>query len=172
MANFERIDLTTFPPHYTKNLETERILNEIRDSLTGSFCERFPLSGAISDNVALNMGGPRYNDGCDKIITAVTFQVTNSGSGGVSRVDIRKGAAGAAMGTDKSIFSHQEFRPAVSSSAGNYAVNRTTTFVEASASWSRGQQLEVVVLAAAGAAGLSGQTNPVVSVWWKPSGSY
>ena len=171
MTDFKAINITTSPEHYTRDLEQEQSLNAWRDALTGSMCETFFASGTLSDNIGLTIGGSRYNDGCDKIITAVTYQIVNSGSGGVSRVDVRKAVPGA-MGTDKSIFSHQEFRPAVSASAGDYAVNRATTFVAASASWLRGEQLVVVGLAAAGAAGLSAQTYPTVRVWWKPSGSY
>jgi hypothetical protein len=172
MAQFDRVDLTTYPNHYTKDLETERVVGEWRDAITGSMCETFIMSGAMSDMIGQYIGGVRYNDGNDKIITAVTIQCVNSGSGGVSRVDIRKAAAATAMGTDKSIFSHQEFRPALSASAGDFGVGRSTTFVAASASWARGQQLACVVLAGAGAAGLSAQSNVAVRVWWKPSGSY
>ncbi len=171
MTNFPPVDITTRPEHYTRDLEQEQTLNAWRDALTGSLCETFQVSGSVSDNVGLHYGGARYNDGCDRIITSVTVQCLNSGSGGVTRFDVRKGVPGP-MDTDKSIFSHQEFRPALSSSAGDFGVGRTTTFIAASASWLRGEQLSCPVLAAAGAAGLSAQTGVAVRVWWKPSGSY
>ncbi len=171
MANFRRIDLTSAPDHYSKDLQTENDLNDIRDSLTGSMCTRFVMSGAVGDNIGLFLGAPDYNDGCDRIITAVTVQCVKSGSGGVTRLDVRKGVPGPML-TDKSIFAHQEFRPALSSSAGDFGLGRTTTVVAASASWARGQQVAVHVLAAAGASGLDGQTGLCATVWWKPSGSY
>lgn len=171
MPNFERLDLTSYPPHPTKDAESERVLNGWRDALTGSLCETFQISGSISDNIGLYIGGPRYNDGCDKIITSVTVQCLNSGSGGVTRIDVRK-TNGSSLSADKSIFSNAVFKAILSSSAGDFGVGRTTTFVAASASWLRGETIACPVEAAAGAAGVSAQTGVTVRVWWKPSGSF
>jgi len=166
--SFENVNLSGVPPHYTKDLESERVLNGWKDALSGSLCETFSISGSVTDNVGLYLDGARYNDGCTRTITGVTIQCVNSGSGGVTRVDVRKSVPGPML-TDKSIFSHQEFRPALSSSAGDFGVGRTTTVIAASASWARGEQVAVSVLASAGAAGYSAQTGLTVRIWWKPA---
>ncbi len=184
MANTPVIDLETqniaqSPPHYTKDLEEDRVNNANSTKLdvwagevSGSFSSLLCISsGSASDN--LDDGGiigVAYTP-FDRIIREVVCWAHKSGSGGVSRidVDIQQGP----NGNFSSIFSNNAFKPALSSSLGNFGLAKASTFVSGTNMvWPAGTLVRAHLETAAGAAGLSGQKGVSVDIRWVPSGSY
>lgn len=184
MANTPVIDLededtVTHPPHYTTRVEEDRIVNANADKLdswaghcSASFATTLCMSsGSASDNMDDGaIIGAAYSP-TDRVIKEVICWAHKSGSGGVSRidVDIQQGVAG----NFSSIFSNSAFKPALSSSLGNFGIARSSTFVSGSNTvWPAGTIIRANLETAAGAAGLSGQKGVTVEIRWTPSGTF
>lgn len=179
VISLESMNSAGVPPHPTRDLEEDRVSNanaNTIDAFMGHMSASFSSllcmsSGSASDN--LDDGGVigvAYSP-TNRIIREVVCWAHKSGSGGVSRidVDIQQGVGG----NFSSIFSNNAFKPALSSSLGNFGLARGTTFVSGSNMvWPAGTLIRANLETAAGAAGLSGQKGVTVDIRWVPSGSY
>lgn len=144
-------------------------VNEFAGLVTGSFSVLFETSGSAFDRVGQDLGSAYTRE--DFVIREVVAWAATSGSGGVSRidVDVQQGPGG----NFSSIYSNNAFKPALSSSLGNYGLARGNTFVSGSdMRWPAGTLIRAQLETAAGAAGLSGQNAVTVQVFYTPSGSY
>ena len=107
--------------------------------------------------------GSAFNDGANRSISRVVAWAQQSGSGGVSRVDVQFG-----LTTFASIFSNNTFKPAVSSSLGDFGQVSKTAFVSGSAQvWPAGTTLKAILDTVAGDATTGAQKGLVVQVIWK-----
>ena len=136
--------------------------------LTCSFVETFYLSGTLGTHLGEFYGGLRYNADSDRVIRKVTGLRGSAGSGGVTRVDLRKIAAGSLPTTNESAFSDNVFKLIMSSSLAAGDVAESSVFAAGSSSWSAGEILGVVVESAESGA----PTDMIVQVHWMPSASY
>lgn len=177
VINLEDADLTSTPEHYTKRLEEERIENANADKidlfmghLSASFSTVFRISGSVSDRLDhLGIIGAEYTP-VDRVIKNVVCWAHTSGSGGVTVVDIQvQGPAGNFV----SIFSNLAYKPALSSSYGDFGLASGSVFISGSnMRWAAGKLMRAIVGPVAGATGLDGQKMFTVDVRWVPSGSY
>lgn len=138
-------------------------------NMTGSCYTLFTLgSGTISPAGSVGKDiGAEYTR-TNRVLQEVVAFATNSGSGGVTRIDVQVQDSG---GTFNSIFSNNAFKPALSSSLGNYGVAKSATFL--TSSWGAGKIIKASLDTAAGdATAANAQTGLTVMVFWKPSGSY
>lgn len=147
-------------------------VNEWAGDVTGSLSVLFVTSGSATEKLGAMAGelGSAYAR-VDHVIREVVCWAAASGSGGVSRVDVdvQQGPAG----NFSSIFSDNAFKPALSSSLGNYGLARGATFVSGSnMRWPAGTLIRAQLETAAGAGGLSAQSGICVQVFYTPSGSY
>lgn len=179
VIGLEPLNSAGVPPHPTRDLEEDRVSNvncDIVDAFVGHVSASLSSllcmsSGSASDN--LDDGGvigAAYTP-TNRIIREIVCWAHKSGSGGVSRidVDIQQGVGG----NFSSIFTNNAFKPALSSSLGNFGLARASTFVSGSNMvWPAGTLIRANLETAAGAAGLSGQKGVTVDVRWVPSGSY
>jgi len=170
---------------YSARVEDDAIENFNKDRLDGfaghvtaSFVETFYVSGAIANYVSQGggisgeyYGGLRYNPMGNRHITKVLAFVHQSGSGGVTTVDVQKKAAGA-PGTNESLFSNLVYKVNLSHSAGIAAAVQTTTFAATSQSWAAGEFLGVCIEDAAEGAAPNAASGLVVQVHWIPSASF
>lgn len=161
---------------YIENFNKDR-LDGFAGSVTASFVETFYVSGAIGTHLGQGgvhggeyYGGLRYNPMGNRHITKVLAFAAQSGSGGVTTIDVQKKAG--LPGTNESLFSNLAFKVNLSASAGAATAVQTTTFAPTSQSWAAGQFLGVVLQEAAAGAGLSEAQDLVVQVHWIPSASY
>ena len=121
------------------------------------------LEGATSTQGAAGVIGSAFNDGANRSISRVVAWAQQSGSGGVSRVDVQFG-----LTTFASIFSNNAFKPAVSSSLGDFGQVSKTAFVSGSAQvWPAGTTLKAILDTVAGDATTGAQKGLVVQVIWK-----
>jgi hypothetical protein len=169
------------PDRFEERVDQDRILNDLRDKLdlwagkvTGSFCSKFERSGSAASLLAdtAQIFGSEYARE-DRLVTEVVCFAARSGSGGVTRFDVQVQQVPGATNF-ASLFSNNVFKPALSSSLGNYGVAKASTFTSGTTSpWRKGTVLKVVLDTAAGEANmLDGQDGLVCQVFWKPSGSY
>ena len=147
-------------------------VNEFAGLVTGSFSLTFKTSGSSAGLLGQNAGviGAAYTRE-DNVIREVVAWAASSGSGGVTRidVDIQQGVAG----NFSSIFSNSAFKPAVSSSLGNYGIARSASFVSGSDMvWRAGTLIRAQLETAAGVEAASAQSGLTVQVFYTPSGSY
>lgn len=145
--------------------------------VSGSFYSLFSMSGAVIDVMGSDGGagvlGVEYTR-TPRIIQEVVAWAAASGSGVlVTRLDVQV-QQGPAPANFSSIYSNNAFKPAISSSLGNYGVSRTATFVSGAGAmpWPANTLLKVSVDAAHAGAGLNAQRHITCQVFWKPSGSY
>lgn len=183
MANTPVIDLEledtiTNPPHYTVNLERDRVdtangskIDTWAGHVSASFSTILEQSGSASD--LLGNGayiGAAYTP-VDRVIKEIVCWAHTSGSAGVSRIDVKvqQGPAG----NFSTIFSNNAFKPALSSSLGNFGLAKSSTFVSGSNMvWPAGTLIQAIFDTAAGTAGLNGQKNVTVDIRWVPSASF
>mgnify|MGYP001567576845 CR=1 FL=1 len=97
-----------------------------------------------------------------RVISQVVAFAQNSGSGGVTSVDVELSSSAAGFQT---IFANAAARAKVSSSLGNYGIARSAAPV--TASWNAGALMRVVLYS-----DTIDQASLSVNVMWKPSGSY
>lgn len=175
ILNLEEVNSAGVPAHYTRDLEDDRVENgnidKIDDwagSVSGAFCETFFVSGALASHVGEPYGGIRFNSGGPKTIVRVNAIQANSGSGGVTRVDVRKAPNGSFPAVSYSLFSNNVFKAILSASAGRYTAAQTTTFAAGSSSWDPGQTLTVWPDSVTDGP----SSDLTVQVWWRPSASY
>lgn len=147
-------------------------------NVTGSMgFTMFMLSGSVSDMLGdSGIIGSEYNRLCDRVIQEVIAWATTSGSGGVTTIDVLVQQGSVQPANFSTIYlGNNVYRPAVSSSLGNFGMSKTgaSNFVSGSNMvWKKGSLLQAKLLTVAGAAGVSGQKNLTVQIFWKPSGSY
>lgn len=178
VLDLDQQDTTTYPPHYTQRTEADRVENDNRDKLdawagkvTGSFCSVFYHSGALATHLGGHLGnGAEPYGGIEiarenRVITEVQVMAAYSGSGGVTRFDVKK--QDAAGNTPYTIFSNNVYKPILSASHGAWTRRSTTTFIAGSSSWAKDCALIVQAEEAAGV-----QSDVAVIVWWRPSASY
>lgn len=174
VLGLEQVDTaSTSVGDYNNRLEEDRATNANRDkvdtwvgSATASFVTAFYQSGTFAAKLGEFYGGLIYNDGGPKTITKVLAFQRNSGSGGVTRIDVRK-KAGVPATTD-TLFSNNVFKCIVSASHGNLGVRSTSTFVAGSSSWAPGEFIGVVLETATDGPA----SDLTIQVHWKPSASY
>ena len=183
VLNLEVVDFSEHgSTSYANRVEDENVVNGNQSKLdafsgliTGSQVTRFTIStGSVSDQLGdQGVVGAEFNRSSDRVILEVVAFAASSGSGGVTRVDVQIQQGTVMPANLSSIFSNNAFKPAVSSSLGNFGPARSSTFVSGSDMvWRAGTVLAAVLDTAAGAPGPSGQKGLVVDVFWKPSGSY
>jgi hypothetical protein len=183
MANTTVLDLEQHnsadtPLSYADRVEDDRIINSNRDKVdawagkvTGSFCTVFYHSGVLSTHLGGHLGNSSEPYGGiavareNRVITEVQVMAAYSGSGGVSRFDVKKQAD--VSNVPSTIFSNNVFKPILSASDGAWVRKSTTTFIAGSSSWAKDCALIVQAEAAATVA-----SDVAVVVWWKPSASY
>lgn len=188
MANTPNLNLT--PPQspdgpknyvdqtedYNNKVANQNKLDALVGHLSASSVTKFAMAGSGSALAALNgelsgvLGGAYSRD--NRVIKEVVAWAIQSGSGGVSRVDVQvQGTPGAAAFT--SIFSNNAFKPAISASLGNYGLAKASTFNSGSNMvWPAGSLLRVKLDTAAGADTTEGgQAGVTVEVFWAPSAS-
>lgn len=146
-------------------------VNEWAGKVTGSFQTIFYSPGRVDDrlgNVASGTNGVPFGSPVianeDRVITEISAIAVGSGSGGVSRWDVKKQFPGQSI--PLSIFSNAAFKPQLSASAGSYVRTSTETFVSGGL-WAKNELLlarleESAVL----------QSEATLIVKWKPSASY
>lgn len=181
--------LASGPVAYPERVDNDTRLNnamididQFAGHLTASLCETFYVSGSLSSHLGAGSslvagefyGGLRHNGGATRHIVKVVAYVRQSGSGGVTLIDVRKGTGGLAMLTDKSLFSNAVFKCILSASDGAMTARETSTFAPSSQSWAPGQFIGVVLNSVQGSAAnaLNDATDLTVQVYWKPSASY
>jgi len=182
VLDLEAVDTLTHPPHYTRDLEEDRVENANKDKvdafagfLTASFVETLFVSGNVGDHVGQGSahalggefyGGLIYNAGpSDRHIIKVTAYSRCSGSGGYTVLDVQMSSG---MPTVKeSLYSNEAYKPQLTSSAG-LLVNESTVFAPGSSSWAAGKFLGVVVDQAPTTLG----QDLTVQIHWMPSASY
>jgi len=169
VLSLETLDTTSYPPHYTRDVETDSDHNLNKDSIdswaghvSASFCSVFHQSGTVSTILASDLGSEYAQHA--RVITSVKAWAVGSGSGGVTRVDVQRqqDGVGAAF---VSIFSNNAYKPAVSASLGNYGIASATTI--SGSIWKAGTVLKAKMDTAADV-----QADLYVQVNWKPSASY
>ena len=103
--------------------------------VTGSFQTHFAAPGSGSNatvllNSILPLGylGSAFSP-IDRVITEVLAWAATSGSGGVTRVDVQVQQGSTQPANFSSIFSNNAYKPALSSSLGNFYRVSATTFV-------------------------------------------
>ena len=143
-----------------------------------------PSSGSLADLLA---GG--NNDGfgaeftrTDRVIQEVVAWVANTGSGGVTTVDVLIQQGAVQPANFASIFQTNATRPCISGGLGGTQAALTIgpsgsskTFVSGSTMlWPAGTLMQVKMTTAAGASGasLSKASGLTVQVFWKPSASF
>lgn len=167
--NLEPANSAGEPYTYPNRVEDDRIENANATSvdafagkLTSSFCSTFFVSGTSTANLGMDIGA-EYSP-INKVITEVLAFCPVSGSGGVTTIDVQRQQDG--VGTAfVSIFSNAAFRPALSSSLGNYGIARSSTI--SGTLWPAGTILKASFTTAA-----TLQRDVTVVVTWKPSASY
>jgi hypothetical protein len=158
-----------------RNLSSLQQIDDFAGDVTASFSTQVStaLSGANVSQIVTNsiLGGYLGSAYAaqDRVIKEVVAWAAKSGSGGVTRIDVQ-----IQNGSFASIFSNNAFKPAVSSSLGDYGASKSTTFVSGSNMvWRAGTMIKILADTAAGdATALNGQYGLNVAVFWKPSGSY
>lgn len=176
VINLEPQNVLAVPPHPTRDLEMDRVDNANHDKLdawagqvSGSFETVFNMSsGSATENLSANIFlGAAYAP-TDRVIKEVVCWAHTSGSGGVTQIDVQVGLTNFA-----SIFTNTAFKPALSSSLGNFGLAKSSTFTSGSNTrWIAGTLIRAKLDTAAGAAGLSGQNGVTVCIRWVPSGSF
>jgi hypothetical protein len=127
----------------------------------------------LQTSVGAGFVGAEYNRSQDRIITEVVAWAQNSGSGGVSTVDVLVQQGQVFPANFGSIFTNNALRPAVSSSLGNFGISKSSTFVSGSNMvWKAGTLLQAKLLTAAVGTGVNAQNGLTVQVYWKPSSSW
>lgn len=174
---FQYPDTATNQPSYTNRLAEDQALSssiQVIDGfaglVTGSFFEMFYCSGAVSNHLGgvfpEPYGGIAHAN-TDRVITGVFAMMVNSGSGGVTQIDVRCGGSSALSSSTTSIFPNNAAKVILSSSVGAFGAVRATSFKNSPQIWSAGTWLMPVVDTAALL-----QSDVSVVVYWKPSGSY
>jgi len=182
VLDLEPVDTLSTPPHYTRDLEEDRVENSNRDKvdafagfLTASFVETLFVSGNVAAHVGQGSelatggefyGGLQYNPGpADRHITKICAYQRCSGSGGYTVCDVQMSSG---MPTaNESLYADEAYKPQLTASAG-LIVNESTAFAAGSSSWAAGTFLGIVIdqSSAAGSADLT------VQIHWMPSASY
>lgn len=168
--NIEHVDVTSNPPHFTKDLETERVLNALvddSDTWAGKVTSSFYSSVIVTGSAEVNLGtiGSWYTP-VDRVIKEVVAWAAFSGSGGVTRVDC---AVQGPAGNFVSVFSDNALKPAVSASLGDFGIAKSSTFISGSnMRWAAGKLMRVSLDTAA----TTLQRQLTVQVSWYPSGSW
>ncbi len=166
--------------HDAKLDSTLAAIDSWAGKVTASFETHFysPQSGSNA-NILLNSVLPAGYLGSafspiNRVITEVIAWAATSGSGGVTRLDVQIQQGATQPANFSSIFSNNAFKPALSSSLGNFYRVSCSTFVSgANMVWTASSSLKVILDTAAGdATGINGQHNINVVIKWKPSGSY
>lgn len=164
----------------TKQLTNNQSIDDFAGRVTGSFETHLWSPGTGSNaTILLNSGLPAGYLGSayspiDRVITEVVAWAATSGSGGVTRLDVQIQQGAVQPANFSSIFSNNAFKPALSSSLGNFYRISARTFISGTNMvWAASSSLKVILDTAAGdATGINGQHGINVVIRWKPSGSY
>lgn len=169
VLSLETIDTITYPPHPTRDLETDADHNANKDDIdawaghvSASFCSVFHQSGTVSTLLSSDFGSEYANH--PRVITGVKAWAATAGSSGVTQVDVQRQQDGVG-GAFVSIYSNAAFKPAVSQSLGAYGVASGGTI--SGSLWKAGTVLKAKIDTAATA-----QADLYIQVNWKPSASY
>lgn len=181
MANKPVLDLEVpdtagTQPHYNNRLELDRVVGSAMGDIdawagavTGSFTSVFYCSGTIDTHLGGHLGQSAQPYGGvfwarePRVITEVKIVAAYSGSGGVTRVDVKTQENTTVAPT--TIFSNNIFKPILSASAGAWTQTNTKTF--ATSSWKKDCALVCTVDSAANV-----MSDVAVIVCWRPSASY
>lgn len=135
-------------------------LDQFAASVTGSMSSVVFVSGNLAPFKTQVVYAEIANT--PRVISHVVAFAQNSGSGGVTSVDVELSSSAAGFQT---IFANDAARAKVSSSLGNYGIARSAAPV--TASWNAGALMRVVLYS-----DTVDQASLSVNVMWKPSGSY
>lgn len=185
-------DTAAVPPDYSDKVANDQALSSSIANLdlfgglmTGSSYSIFgPSSGSLADLLAgaNNDGfGAEYTR-TDRVIQEVVAWVANTGSGGVTTVDVQIQQGSVQPANFSSIFTNNSLRPVISGGLGGAQASLTIgpsgsskTFVSGSNMvWAAGSLMRVLMTTAAGQVGASPSraTGLTVQVFWKPSASF
>lgn len=171
VLDLEPVDVATQGLAYTERLDLDNTINGNFDAvdafsgqLTASYSTTFKTSGVMSTLLTSDIGSA-YAD-YNRVIVGVKAWAANSGSGGVTRINVLRqqdGVGGALV----SIYSNNAFKCALSGGSAHASYKVFSGGTMSGTLWPAGT---VLVVRPETAADL--MSDVTVQVNWKPSGTY